>query len=59
MNEEKFEEKIEEMNEEKQYDYEPDSVADALNWLNKQSELGGEIVLSGEINEKKVEENVQ
>lgn len=46
MNEEKFE-KIEEMNEEKieekQYDYEPDTVAEALNWLNKQSELGGEI----------------
>lgn len=42
----------EEMNEEKQYDYEPDTVADALNWLNKQSELGGEII------EKKVEENV-
>lgn len=59
MNEEKFKEKIEEMNEEKQYDYEPDTVADALNWLNKQSELGGEIVLSGEINEKKVEENVE
>lgn len=48
----------EEMNEEKQYDYEPDTVADALNWLNKQSELGGEIILSGEIIEKKVEENV-
>lgn len=47
----------EEMNEEKQYDYEPDTVADALNWLNKQSELGGEIILSGEIIEKKVEEN--
>ena len=46
------------MNEEKQYDYEPDTVADALNWLNKQSELGGEIILSGEIIEKKVEENV-
>lgn len=44
MNEEKIEEKIEE----KQYDYEPDTVADALNWLNKQSELGGEIILSGE-----------
>ena len=62
MNEEKFE-KIEEMNEEKieekQYDYEPDTVADALNWLNKQSELGGELIcLSGEIIEKKVEENV-
>lgn len=42
----------EEMNEEKQYDYEPDTVAEALNWLNKQSELGGEII------EKKVEENV-
>ena len=55
MNEEKFE-KIEEMNEEKieekQYDYEPDTVAEALNWLNKQSELGGEII------EEKVEENV-
>lgn len=48
----------EEMNEEKQYDYEPDTVAEALNWLNKQSELGGEIILSGEIIEKKVEENV-
>lgn len=48
----------EEMNEEKQYDYEPDTVADALNWLNKQSELGGEIILSGEKVEKKVEENV-
>lgn len=47
----------EEMNEkiieEKQYDYEPDTVADALNWLNKQSELGGKII------EEKVEENVQ
>lgn len=46
----------EEMNEkiieEKQYDYEPDTVADALNWLNKQFELGGEII------EEKVEENV-
>jgi hypothetical protein len=46
----------EEMNEEiikeKQYDYEPDTVADALNWLNKQSELGGEII------EEKEEENV-
>lgn len=49
----------EEMNEEKQYDYEPDTVADALNWLNKQSELGGEIYYGeGEIIEKKVEENV-
>lgn len=48
----------EEMNEEKQYDYEPDTVADALNWLNKQSELGGEIYYGeGEIIEKKVEEN--
>ena len=47
----------EEMNEkiieEKQYDYEPDTVADALNWLNKQCELGGKII------EEKVEENVQ
>jgi hypothetical protein len=42
------EEKIEEM----QYDYEPDTIADALNWLNKQSELGGEII------EEKEEENV-
>ena len=46
----------EEMNEkiieEKQYDYEPDTVADALNWLNKQCELGGKII------EEKVEENV-
>lgn len=46
----------EEMNEkiieEKQYDYEPDTVADALNWLNKQFELGGKII------EEKVEENV-
>ncbi len=46
----------EEMNEkiieEKQYDYEPDTVAEALNWLNKQSELGGKII------EEKVEENV-
>lgn len=60
MNEEKFE-KIEEMNEEKieekQYDYEPDTVADALNWLNKQSELGGEIYYGEKIIEKKVEEN--
>ncbi len=46
------EEMNEEKIEEKQYDYEPDTVADALNWLNKQSELGGEII------EKKVEENV-
>lgn len=45
MNEEKIEEK--------QYDYEPDTVADALNWLNKQSELSGEII------EKKVEEKVE
>lgn len=52
------EEMNEEKIEEKQYDYEPDTVADALNWLNKQSELGGEIILSGEIIEKKVEENV-
>ena len=43
----------EETIEEKQYDYEPDTVADALNWLNKQAELGGEII------EEKVEENVQ
>ncbi len=47
----------EEMNEkiieEKQYDYEPDTVAEALNWLNKQCELGGKII------EEKVEENVQ
>lgn len=46
----------EEMNEkiieETQYDYEPDTVADALNWLNKQFELGGKII------EEKVEENV-
>lgn len=46
----------EEMNEkiieEKQYDYEPDTVAEALNWLNKQCELGGKII------EEKVEENV-
>lgn len=46
------EEMNEEKIEEKQYDYEPDTVAEALNWLNKQSELGGEII------EKKVEENV-
>ena len=60
MNEEKFE-KIEEMNEEKieetQYDYEPDTVADALNWLNKQSELGGEIYYGEKIIEEKAEEN--
>lgn len=37
------EEMNEEIIEEKQYDYEPDTVAEALNWLNKQSELGGEI----------------
>lgn len=37
------EEMNEEKIEEKQYDYEPDTVADALNWLNTQSELGGEI----------------
>lgn len=48
----------EEMNEEKQYDYEPDTVADALNWLNKQSELGGETYYGEKITEKKVEENV-
>lgn len=42
----------EEIIEEKQYDYEPDTVADALNWLNKQAELGGEII------EEKEEENV-
>ena len=46
----------EEMNEkiieEKQYDYEPDTVAEALNWLNKQFESGGKII------EEKVEENV-
>lgn len=48
----------EEMNEEKQYDYEPDTVADALNWLNKQSELGGETYYGEKIIEKKVEENV-
>lgn len=51
----------EEMNEkiieEKQYDYEPDTVADALNWLNKQCELGGKII--EEKVEEKVEENVQ
>jgi uncharacterized protein with PQ loop repeat len=46
------EEMNEEKIEEKQYDYEPDTVADALNWLNKQSELGGEII------EEKEEENV-
>lgn len=46
----------EEINEEKQYDYEPESVADALNWLNKQAELGGEII--EENVEEKVEENV-
>ena len=46
------EEMNEEIIEEKQYDYEPDTVADALNWLNKQAELGGEII------EEKVEENV-
>jgi uncharacterized protein with PQ loop repeat len=46
------EEMNEEIIEEKQYDYEPDTVADALNWLNKQSELGGEII------EEKEEENV-
>lgn len=61
MNEEKFE-KIEEMNEEKieekQYDYEPDTVAEALNWLNKQSELGGEIYYGEKLLKKKVEENV-
>ena len=45
------EEMNEEIIEEKQYDYEPDTVADALNWLNKQSELGGKII------EEKVEEN--
>lgn len=38
--------------EEKQYDYEPDTVAEALNWLNKQRELGGKII------EEKAEENV-
>lgn len=47
------EEMNEEIIEEKQYDYEPDTVADALNWLNKQCELGGKII------EEKVEENVQ
>lgn len=47
------EEMNEEIIEEKQYDYEPDTVADALNWLNKQFELGGKII------EEKVEENVQ
>lgn len=46
------EEMNEEIIEEKQYDYEPDTVADALNWLNKQCELGGKII------EEKVEENV-
>lgn len=46
------EEMNEEIIEEKQYDYEPDTIADALNWLNKQSELGGEII------EEKAEENV-
>lgn len=46
------EEMNEEIIEEKQYDYEPDTVADALNWLNKQAELGGEII------EEKAEENV-
>ena len=49
----------EEMNEEKQYDYEPDTVADALNWLNKQSELGGETYYGEKIIEKKVEEKVE
>ena len=47
------EEMNEEIIEEKQYDYEPDTVAEALNWLNKQCELGGKII------EEKVEENVQ
>lgn len=46
------EEMNEEIIEEKQYDYEPDTVAEALNWLNKQFELGGKII------EEKVEENV-
>ena len=46
------EEMNEEIIEEKQYDYEPDTVAEALNWLNKQRELGGKII------EEKVEENV-
>ena len=46
------EEMNEEKIEEKQYDYEPDTVAEALNWLNKQRELGGKII------EEKVEENV-
>ncbi len=46
------EEMNEEIIEEKQYDYEPDTVADALNWLNKQRELGGKII------EEKVEVNV-
>lgn len=46
------EEMNEEIIEEKQYDYEPDTVADALNWLNKQFESGGKII------EEKVEENV-
>jgi uncharacterized protein with PQ loop repeat len=46
------EEMNEEIIEEKQYDYEPDTVADALNWLNTQFESGGKII------EEKVEENV-
>ena len=46
------EEMNEEIIEEKQYDYEPDTVAEALNWLNKQRELGGKII------EEKAEENV-
>lgn len=46
------EEMNEEIIEETQYDYEPDTVAEALNWLNKQFELGGKII------EEKVEENV-
>ena len=52
------EEMNEEKIEEKQYDYEPDTVAEALNWLNKQSELGGEIYYGEKLLKKKVEENV-
>ena len=48
----------EEIIEEKQYDYEPDTVAEALNWLKKQRELGGEIYYGEKLLKKKVEENV-
>ena len=51
------EEMNEEKIEEKQYDYEPDTVADALNWLTKQSELGGETYYGEKIIEEKAEEN--